>query len=129
MFTSELSIVIPIVMVLIFASLLMFFFASELAMAQIIPGQAFLLSAVDSGSLNGKAPAPIACDVEAPLPIRRRLDYHTRSASQNPLYPAMGPETFEFETAYTLFREHRVWFRVGTYALDRLSGSESGVLN
>ncbi len=104
MFTTEMSVIIPLIIVLIIGALIMFFLATELSLFEMTSSRDFMLSIVPQGELNAYVAKPNIHLQIFDFRLWQSIRYNTHATRLNPYASVVGNSQINLSTHY-----HKMW--------------------
>lgn len=101
MFTTEMSVIIPLIIVLILGALIMFFLATELSLFEMTSSRDFMLRIVPYGEVNAYVVRPNVHLQIHDVGLWQMIVYSPRVTRTNPYASIAGKEQLELKTKYT----------------------------
>lgn len=101
MFTTEMSVIIPLVVLLIIGALIMFFMATELSIFELQSSRDFMLRIVSYGKINNYEPPQNIYLQITDWKMWQVVQYSNQSVQSNPYVSITGKDSIELKTKYS----------------------------
>lgn len=107
MFTTESSIILPVMIGIFLVALLLFFIVVELCVFVLFQERFFWLSHYDQTSFNEKKPQPQPSNSYDNHHVYKLREYHAVQNTHNPFSGIMSKQSFNYQETFV----KRRWFR------------------
>lgn len=107
MYSIELAIIIPIIIILIVTGLMMFQFATELSMFEIYHGRDFMMSLSEPASLNGKSTSIESIQTTYQV-IRTKYLHEAQVVGLNAFEILNGKSSYTFNNIFYAVKNNRI---------------------
>lgn len=107
MYSIELAIIIPVIIILLVTALMMFQFAIELGLFEIYHSRLFMLSLSEPASLNGKIATVESLQTPYQV-IRTKYQYDAHQVGLNAFEMINGKSSYSFNTRFYAVKNNRI---------------------
>lgn len=107
MYSIELAIIIPVIVILLVTALMMFQFVTELGLFEIYHGRLFMLSLSEPASLNGNISTVDSLQTPYQV-IRTKYQYDAHQVGLNAFVILNGKSNYSFNTRFYAVKNNRI---------------------